>query len=36
MKTIDINYENPTRELSTKKYDKIKPIEHTGYDIRYK
>ena len=35
MKTVDLNSDEPKRNLSIKKYDKIKSIEKTGYDIKY-
>ena len=35
MNTFNINDEEPTRKFSAKKYDKIKSIEKTGYDIKY-
>ena len=35
MNTFNINDEEPTRKFSTKKYDKIKSIEQTVYDIKY-
>ena len=33
---MDPDYEEPQQKLSIKTYDKIKAIEHTVYDIRYK
>ena len=36
MKTVDLNDEDPTRKISTKKDDKIKSIEQTGYNMKYK
>ena len=35
MKTVDLNSEEPTRKISTNKYDNINSIYQTGYDIKY-
>ena len=35
MVEIDLNYEDPTRNLSNKKYDKRNSIDQTLYDIKY-
>ena len=35
MNTVYLDSEDTTRKTSTKKYDKIKSIENTGYDIKY-